>query len=106
MQFAWLILMPVTLVNIVVTALIFFATDSLHLPTWVFLVVLAVVNWAGVFVFIQLVTRATVSSTRRAQAPAIRAQRRASTPAALQLRDGIPARVPELPQPVAASTDK
>jgi NADH-quinone oxidoreductase subunit H len=106
MQFAWLILMPVTLVNIVVTALIFFISDSLHLPTWVFLVVLAVVNWAAVFVFIQIVTRATLSSTRRAQAPAIRAQRRATTTPALQLRDGIPARVPELPEPVGVATDK
>ena len=95
-----------TVLKKLVTALIFFVTDSLHLPTWIFLVVLAAVNWAAVFVFIQIVTRATVSSTRRAQAPAIRAQRRATTTPALQLRDGIPARVPELPEPVGAATDK
>ncbi|HTK05825.1 MAG TPA: complex I subunit 1 family protein [Ktedonobacteraceae bacterium] len=106
MQFAWLILMPVTLVNIIVTGLIFLVSDSLHLPSWVFLVILGVVNWVGVYLFVQLVSRATVASTRRAQAPAIRAQRRASTPSTLQLRDGIPARVAELPEPVGASANK
>jgi len=94
MQFAWLILMPVTLLNILVTGLIFFLTAGIGLPTWVFLVVLAAVNWAGVFGFIWLVTRVTTSSTRRAQAPAIRAQLRAKPAVpAPALRDGVPARV-------------
>ncbi|GCE19494.1 complex I subunit 1/NuoH family protein [Dictyobacter kobayashii] len=92
MQFAWLILMPVTLGNILVTGLLYFLTASL--PTWVFLTVLAAVNWASLFGFIWLVGRVTTSTTRRAQAPAIRAQLRAKsatpTPA---LRDGVPTRV-------------
>jgi NADH-quinone oxidoreductase subunit H len=81
--------------------LLYFVTDSL--PTWVFLVVLACVNWASVFGFVWLVRRVTVSSARHAQAPAIRAQLRAKpavpTPA---LRDGVPARV-ALPVGVSAS---
>jgi NADH-quinone oxidoreductase subunit H len=92
MQFAWLILMPVTLVNILVTGLLYFVTESL--PTWIFLVVLACVNWASVFAFVWLVGRVTVSSTRHAQAPAIRAQLRAKPAVpAPALRDGIPSRV-------------
>lgn len=92
MQFAWLILMPVGLVNILVTGLLYFVTIAL--PTWVFLVALACVNWASVFGFIWLVGRATTSTTRRAQAPAIRAQLRPKQviPAAV-LRDGVPSRV-------------
>ena len=92
MQFAWLILMPVTLANILVTGLVYFLTSAL--PTWVFLTVLAAINWASVFGFIWLVGRVTTSTTRHAQAPAIRAQLRAK-PAipAPALRDGVPARV-------------
>ena len=67
---------------------------------------LGVMNWILLFVFIKIVGRATLATTRRAQAPAIRAQRRATTTPALQLRDGIPARVPELPEPVGVATDK
>ena len=97
MQFAWLILIPFTLVNILVTGMIYLVTVGIGLPTWVFLTVTAAVNWAALFFFIWVVGRATVATTRRAQAPAIRAQRRAST--ALPLRDAIPARVvPEIPQ--------
>lgn len=97
MQFAWLILIPVTLVNILLVGLIYLVTAGIGLPTWVFLTVTAAVNWAGVFAFIWLVGRATTATTRRAQAPAIRAQRRASNVPALALRDAVPARVPELP---------
>jgi NADH-quinone oxidoreductase subunit H len=93
MQFAWLILIPVTLVNILVTGLIYFLTAGLGTPVWVFLVVLAVVNWAGVFGFIALITRVTTVSTRRAQAPAIRAQLRSATPTTPALRDAVPSRV-------------
>ncbi len=99
MQFAWLILIPVTLLNIVVLGFLYLVTTSL--PTWVFLVLVGVVNWAGLFGFIQLVTRVTTSTTRRAQAPAIRAQLRPRTPAAvpaLPLRDAVPSRVAQLPQ--------
>jgi NADH-quinone oxidoreductase subunit H len=106
MQFCWLILMPVTLGNIIVTAVIYLILQSA--PAWVFLVVLGVVNWAMLGGFIWLVGRATVASTRRAQAPAIRAQRRAASVPALQLRDGIPAKVAQIPESaeVAASGKK
>lgn len=95
MQFAWLILIPVTLVNILLTGGIYLVVSSFGAPNWVFLVVTGVINWAGLFGFVQLVRRVTASSTRRAQAPAIRAQRRAETAATplLPLRDAIPARV-------------
>ena len=95
MQYAWLILIPITLVNILLTGAIYLVVSSFGAPNWLFLVIVGVINWAGLFGFIQLVTRVTTSSTRRAQAPAIRAQRRAdatSSPA-LPLRDAIPARV-------------
>lgn len=105
MQFAWLILIPVTLANIIVTAFLYLVSASLGLPAVVYLVVLGVINWAGLFGFVWLVGRVTVSTTRRAQAPAIRAQLRSrpgagvSTPVpALPLRDAVPARVPTLPQ--------
>jgi len=90
MQFAWLILIPVTLGNIVVTALVYLVVSGLGAPTWVFLVALAAINWAAVFGFIQLVTRVTTATTRKAQAPAIRAQRRAATVPVLPLRDAVP----------------
>jgi NADH-quinone oxidoreductase subunit H len=69
-------------------------------PAWVFLVVLGVINWLALAGFIWVVGRATVASTRRAQAPAIRAQRRAAIPAraALPMRDGIPSPAPQLPE--------
>ena len=103
MQFAWLILIPFTLGNIIVTALIYLVISSLGLPTWVFLTVVAAVNWAALFVFIRLVGRVTISSARRAQAPSIRARQRvAAVPAALPLRDAIPARV-ALPQSGSAT---
>jgi NADH-quinone oxidoreductase subunit H len=104
MQFAWLILIPVTLVNIIVTAGLYLVVNAFAAPAWVFLVVLGIVNWAMVFGFIWIVGRATVSSTRRAQAPAIRAQRRATSVPALQLRDGIPAKVAQLPESAATAS--
>ena len=108
MQFAWLILMPVTLGNLVVTGFLYLLiVATFGAPTWVFLVVLGVVNWLALWLFINLVSRVTVSSARRAQAPAIRAQLRSkpATPTpALPLRDEVPARVPELPQGVSAGS--
>jgi NADH-quinone oxidoreductase subunit H len=98
MQFCWLILIPATLGNILVTGLLYLLVSGLGLPTWVFLVLTASINWAAFFGFIWLVSRVTASTTRRAQAPAIRAQRRATAAPGLQLRDGIPARVGELPE--------
>jgi NADH-quinone oxidoreductase subunit H len=106
MQFAWLILMPVTLGNIVVTGMLYLLmVATFGAPVWVFLVVLGAINWVALFLFVNLVSRVVISSARRAQAPAIRAQLRSkpATPTpSLPLRDGVPARVPELPQSVSA----
>ncbi|GAC1566480.1 MAG: NADH-quinone oxidoreductase subunit NuoH [Ktedonobacteraceae bacterium] len=77
MQFAWLILIPVTLFNIIVTALIYLVMNSLGSPNWLFQIVLGIVNFAMLFGFIYIVGRATVATTRRALAPSIRARRRA-----------------------------
>src|SRR5215470_12876524 len=78
MQFAWLILIPVTLGNILFTALAYLVLNSAGLPNWAFLFILAVLNWLLLAGFIRLVSRVTVTSTRRAQAPAIRARRAAA----------------------------
>src|SRR5437660_8319773 len=64
MQFAWLILIPVTLENIVLIGAIFLVTDALHLTPWIFLIILGVINWIGLFAFFWVVGRATVASTR------------------------------------------
>ncbi|MBV9258906.1 MAG: NADH-quinone oxidoreductase subunit NuoH [Ktedonobacteraceae bacterium] len=95
MQFAWLILIPITLVNILLTGAIYLVVSALGGPNWLFMVIIGVINWAGLFGFVQLVGRVTTSATRRAQAPAIRAQRRADVPSspALPLRDAVPAQV-------------
>ncbi len=89
MQFAWLMLIPLTLGNILLTGLIYLLVNSLGLPNWVFLIVLALVNWAGVAGFIWWVRRAITSATLRAQAPAMHAQRRESAMPALQLSHPI-----------------
>jgi len=89
MQFAWLMLIPLTLGNILLTGLIYLLVNSLGLPNWVFLIVLALVNWAGVAGFIWWVRRVITSATLRAQAPAIHAQRRESAMPALQLSHPI-----------------
>ncbi len=82
MQFAWLILIPATLGNIVLTGLIYLLLSGLGWSNLVFLVVIGVINWALLFGFIRLVGRATVATTRRAQAPALRAQARLRKPLA------------------------
>ncbi|GAC1349540.1 MAG: NADH-quinone oxidoreductase subunit NuoH [Ktedonobacteraceae bacterium] len=92
MQFAWLILIPITLSNILITGLIYLVINSLGLAGFtnpVFLIVTAIVNWAMFFAFIKIVQRATTATTRRAQAPAIRAQLRASSAAQLAERAGV-----------------
>jgi NADH-quinone oxidoreductase subunit H len=76
MQFAWLILIPMTLGNILVTGLIYLVVSGLGLPNLVFLIVAGIINWAALFWFIQIVRRATLTTTTRAQAPAIRAHQR------------------------------
>jgi NADH-quinone oxidoreductase subunit H len=87
MQFAWLILIPTTLGNIVLTALLYLVVSGLGGSSLVFLIIISLVNWALLFGFIWVVGRATVATTRRAQAPAIRAQRR-TTAAQLPERAG------------------
>jgi NADH-quinone oxidoreductase subunit H len=108
MQYAWLILIPVTLANIVVTGLLYLVIgQAFQAPTWLFLIVLAAVNWVGVVLFIPIVRRATVATTRRAQAPNIRARQRpkpAVPSPALPLRDGVPSPVSSLPQTTTVST--
>lgn len=76
MQFAWLLLLPATLGNILLTGLIYLAVSGLGLSNLVFLIVLSGINWLLLIGFIRLVGRATVASTRRAQAPALRARLR------------------------------
>jgi len=101
MQFAWLILIPVTLGNILLTGLIWLGFDGFFhgAPNWVFLIVLGVVNWIAMFGFFWLVTKVTTSSTNRAKAPAIRAQRRTPAGPALPAGEIV---VPQLTQSVAA----
>ena len=86
MQFTWLILIPVTLGNILLTALVYLILSSFGLPNLVFLIVLGAVNFIMLGGFIWLISRATVATTRNAQAPAIRAQRRAADAAQLPER--------------------
>ena len=76
MQFAWLMLIPATLGNILLTGLLYLAVSGLGLSNLVFLVVTGAINWLLLIGFIRLVGRATVATTRRAQAPAIRARAR------------------------------
>ena len=93
MQFAWLILIPTTLFNILITGLIYLVISSFGLgglTNLVFMIVIAIVNWAMFFAFIKIVQRATTATTRRAQAPAIRAQLRASSAAQLPEHAGVP----------------
>ncbi len=78
MQFAWLILIPTTLINILITGALYLILNGLGFNNLVFLIVLGVVNWAMLFLFIWIVGRATVASTRRAQAPAMRARQRST----------------------------
>ncbi len=92
MQFAWLILIPVTLVNILVTGLIYLIINSFGLGDYtnlVFLIVIGSVNWAMFFAFIWIVGRATSATTRRASAPSIRARARANAVAQLPERAGV-----------------
>jgi NADH-quinone oxidoreductase subunit H len=94
MQFAWLILIPVTLGNIVLTALVFLIVNSLGLSNLVFLIVLGVMNWLMVFGFIRVVQGATAATTRKAQAPAMRAQQRAAIVLQLAERAGASGQKP------------
>src|SRR5712692_3315551 len=88
MQFAWLILIPVTLGNVLFTALVYLVLSNLGLSNLVFLIVLGVLNWFLLVGFIWLVSLATVATTRHAQAPAIRARRAAAIAGQLPERTG------------------
>src|SRR6266705_2005940 len=76
MQFAWLMLIPATLGNILLTGLLYLVVSGLGLSNLAFLIVTGAINWLLLIGFIRLVGRATVATTRRAQAPAIRARAR------------------------------
>jgi len=76
MQFAWLMLIPATLGNILLTGLLYLAVSWLGLTNLVFLIVTGAINWILLISFIYMVGRATVATTRLAQAPAIRARAR------------------------------
>ena len=73
MQFAWLILIPATLGNILLTGVLYLVLNSLGLSNVVFLLVTGAINWVLLIGFIWLVYRATITSTRHAQTPAVRA---------------------------------
>ncbi len=81
MQYAWLILIPATLGNILLTGALYLIISSFGLGSstnLVFLIVTGVINWILLFGYIQILRRATVATTRHARAPAIRAQRLAT----------------------------
>ena len=78
MRFAWLILIPCTLGNILLTGMLYLLIHSLGLPNLIFLLILSAINWGMLFGFIWLVTRITQTATQKAQAPAMRALRRVS----------------------------
>jgi NADH-quinone oxidoreductase subunit H len=79
MQFTWLLLIPITLGNILLTGIVYLILNGLGLPNLVFLIVLGIINWILFFGFVQVVQGATANTTRHAQAPAIYARQRAST---------------------------
>ncbi len=89
MQFTWLILIPTTLGNIVLTAAVYLILNALGVSNIIFLIVLGIINWLLLFGFVQVVRRATVATTRRAQTPAIRAQRLAGAATQLPERASV-----------------
>ena len=89
MQFAWLILIPTTLGNILLTGAIYLILNALGVSNIIFLIVLGVINWLLLFGFVQVVRRATIATTRHAQAPAIRARHLAGTAAQLPERTSV-----------------
>lgn len=88
MQFAWLLLIPVTLGNILITGMIYLLVSGLGLSNLIFLIVTGAINWLMFFGFIRLVRRATNVTTRHAQAPALRGQRLAKALPGLVERAG------------------
>ncbi len=90
MRFAWLILIPITLGNILLTGIVYLVLSGL--PPLVFLIIIAIINWILLFGFVRLVSRITSTSTRRAQSPASYAQLLRTKKAEQQERMGLPAR--------------
>ena len=90
-RFQWWCLGPTLAVLAVVTLLptVYLIVTSFGLSSLVFLIVLAVVNFLMLGGFIWVISRATIATTRRAQAPAIRARRRAVDSAQLPERAGV-----------------
>ena len=78
MQFAWLILIPVTLGNILLTGMVYLLVSGLGFSNVVFFIVTGILNWAMLAGFVWVVRRATSATTRRALAPSIRATKRAN----------------------------
>lgn len=99
MQFAWLILIPVTLANLLITGMLYLLLAGLGFSNLVFLIVLGVLNWLMLFGFIWLVGRATTASTRHAQIPALQARLRRVPPVV-----GTDVSQPELPISVVQRT--
>ncbi len=84
----------VALGNIVLTALVFLIVNGLGLSNLVFLIVLGVMNWLMFFGFIRVVQGATAATTRKAQAPAMRAQQRVAIVPQLAERAGASGQKP------------
>src|SRR6266480_1849157 len=61
MQFAWLLLFPVTLGNILFTALVYLVLNGIGLSNVIFLIVLGILNWILLVGFLRLVSRVTVA---------------------------------------------
>lgn len=73
MQFAWLLLIPITLGNILAIGFLSLLASALQISTIPLLFSLGVLNWVGLFGFLWLVGRVTRTATHHAQAPAFRA---------------------------------
>jgi NADH-quinone oxidoreductase subunit H len=67
MQFAWLILIPMTLLNIILLGGVYLIINSFGGSVLLFLVVIGVINWAMLFGFITMITRLTSANTKRAR---------------------------------------
>ncbi len=79
MQYAWLILIPITLANIVVTAAVYLIISAIGLggsTNLVFMIVVGIINWIMLFGYVRIIERATSATTRHARAPILRAQER------------------------------
>ncbi len=75
-------------------SLVFLIVNGLGLSNLVFLIVLGVMNWLMFFGFIRVVQGATAATTRKAQAPAMRAQQRAAIVPQLAERAGASGQKP------------